>query len=311
MPKRLLIAADVDPQFVARVTADGRFAVTQQMARDEAALSAAAGDCEVLVTRHYNKVTASVIGNAPRLELIAQGTSGTDNVDRSALAARGITLLSLPGINADAVAELVLGFMISLTRTVPLYGAQVRNGIWARDDCATRHELRHYRLGIVGLGEVGRRVAALGSHMRMPVAAFDPYLSDEQVTARHAVRRHSLADLIAGTDILTLHVPLTEETAGMIGAKELALLPPAAFVINSCRGEVLDLPAALRMLESCRIAGLAVDVYDPEPPAMRWPDDPRLIVTPHIAGCTHEAKATIGVRLYERICEFYGYEPQR
>ena len=309
MPKRLVIAADVDPQFVLRVKADARFAVQEQITRDEASLCAAVSGCEVLVTRHYNRVTAAVIDSAPSLELIAQGTSGTDNVDQVALTERGIPLISLPGINADSVAELVLGFMISLTRTVPLYSSQMRAGVWARDDCSTRHELRHYRLGIVGLGEVGRRVAALASHLGMSVAAFDPYLTEDDFALRHAARRPSLRDLIATVDILSLHVPLTEETVGLVGAEELALLPHGAFVINTCRGEVFDLPAALRMLQGNEIAGLAIDVYDPEPPSMRWPDDPRLIVTPHVAGCSHEAKASIGIKLYERICQFYGYEP--
>jgi phosphoglycerate dehydrogenase-like enzyme len=311
VPKRLVIAADVDPQFVIRVRADPRFAVEEQIARDEESLRSAVGHCEVLVTRHYNRVTAAVIDSGSSLELIAQGTSGTDNVDSVALTERRIPLISLPGINADAVAELVLGFMISLTRTVPLYSKEMRDGLWARDDCATRHELRHYRLGIVGLGEVGRRVAALASHVGMKVVAFDPYLGDDDFAVRHAVRRRSIQELIASADILSLHVPLTEETVGLVGAEELALLPQGAYVINTCRGEVLDLPAALRMLEANRLAGLAIDVYDPEPPSLRWPDDPRLIVTPHVAGCTHEAKATIGIRLYERICQFYGYEPQR
>jgi len=309
--KRLLIAADVDPQFVIRVRADPRFAVQERIARDEESLRSAVGHCEVLVTRHYNRVTAAVIDSGLSLELIAQGTSGTDNVDTVALAARRIPLISLPGINADAVAELVLGFMISLTRTVPFYSRQMREGVWARDDCATRHELRHYRLGIVGLGEVGRRVAALASHVGMNVAAFDPYLGEDDFAVRHAVRRRSIQELLQSADILSLHVPLTGETVGLVGAEELALLPQGALVINTCRGEVLDLPTALGMLEANRLAGLAIDVYDPEPPSLRWPDDPRLIVTPHVAGCTHEAKATIGIRLYELICQFYGYEPQQ
>jgi phosphoglycerate dehydrogenase-like enzyme len=310
MPKRLLIAADVDPELIQRMKADERFEVDVQVVRDVEGLRTTVSECEVLVTRSYNRVTADVIAAAPRLELIAQGTSGTDNVDKAALAERGIPLISLPGINADAVAELVLGFMISLTRTVPFYSRQMRSGVWARDDCATRHELRHYRLGIVGLGEVGRRVAALGTHLGMSVAAFDPYVTNEDFAARHAARRDSLQDLLGSSDILSLHVPLTEETNRLVGAEELAMLPGAAFVINTCRGEVLDLPAALHMLEANRLAGLAIDVYDPEPPSMEWPDDPRLLLTPHVAGCTHEAKATIGTRLYEQICQFYGFEPR-
>src|SRR5256714_15090324 len=140
MPKCLLIAADVDRALVARAAADERFEVVDRPVRSEEELAAIVGDCQILVTRSYNRVTRRVIDAAPRLELIAQGTSGTDNIDAAAAAARGIAIINLPGANANAVAELVIGYAISLTRTVPAYTAAMRSGAWNRDDCATRHE---------------------------------------------------------------------------------------------------------------------------------------------------------------------------
>ncbi|MGH9423921.1 MAG: NAD(P)-dependent oxidoreductase, partial [Thermoanaerobaculia bacterium] len=104
---------------------------------------------------------------------------------------------------------------------------------------------------------------------------------------------------------LTLHVPFTDETRSMVGANEIAMLPPGAIVINAARGEVLDTDAALNALARNALNGLALDVYDPEPPTRVWPNDPRLILTPHIAGCTTEAKSAIGAKLYEKICAFY------
>src|SRR5436190_10636525 len=124
MAKRLLIAADVDRALVARAAADERFEVVDRPVRSEEELAAIVGDCQILVTRSYNRVTQRVIDAAPRLELIAQGTSGTDNIDTAAADARGIAVVNLPGANANAVAELVIGQIIALTRGVPAYADQ-------------------------------------------------------------------------------------------------------------------------------------------------------------------------------------------
>ena len=291
------MAADVDRSFFERSREDGRFHVIHQPVRTEEELRAIVGDAHVLVTRAYNKVSRRVIEAAPHLELIAQGTSGIDNIDAVAVKERGIRVIHMPGVNADAVAELVLGFMISMTRTVPFYTREVVQGRWTRDDCATRHELRHYRLGIVGLGQVGTRVARLAHAFGMTMQAYDPYVPDAKVATLDA--------LLETSDILTLHVPLTHETRKMIGAAELRKLRRGSYVINASRGEVLDHNAALRALAQNHLAGVALDVFDPEPPEALFPDDPRLIVTPHIGGCSHEVKTTVGGRLYERIAQFY------
>src|SRR5437660_5206118 len=130
MPKRLLIAADVDRALLARAAADARFEVVHHPVRTEEELAAIVGHCQILVTRSFNRVTRRIIDAAPHLELIAQGTSGTDNVDVAAAAARNIAIINLPGANANAVAELVLGQAIALTRSVPAYTAEMRRGVW-------------------------------------------------------------------------------------------------------------------------------------------------------------------------------------
>lgn len=305
MKKRLLIAADVDRSLLDRASADDRFEVIHNPVRTEEELLSIVPGARILVTRAYNRVTRRVIEAAPELELIAQGTSGTDNIDHEAAAARGIAVLSLPGENANAVAELVLGYLIAMTRTIPFYTREVLRGAWFRDDCATRHELHHFRLGIVGLGQVGRRVARLAGAFGMRVHAVDPYISDDDFRERGALRTGSLAALLEESDILTLHVPLTEETRLMIGAPQIASLRPGSFLVNASRGEVLDQRAALAALAADHLAGLALDVFDPEPPETRFPDDPRLILTPHIGGCSAECKTAIGGKLYEKIVAYY------
>src|SRR5258706_1485567 len=186
MKKRLLIAADVDRSLLTRAHADGRFEIIDRPVKSEDELEAIAGDCEILVTRSYNRVSKRVIDAAPKLELIAQGTSGTDNINMQAARDRGIAVINMPGDNANAVAELVIGFMIALTRTVPAYDRSMHARTWDRDDCAIRHELGHHRLGIVGLGQVGMRVARLAHAFGMNGAAFGPYPTDDDFRQRGA-----------------------------------------------------------------------------------------------------------------------------
>ncbi len=307
MKIRVLVAADVDPSFHSLINADDRFDVTVRPVHQAAELAEAVGDAQILVTRYHNEVSRVVLERATSLKLIVQGTSGLDNIDDVAATERGVEIAGIPGENANAVAELAIGFMIALTRTVGMYDRMVRTGGWIRNDCATRRELRSHRLGIVGLGRVGGRVARLAGMFGVKVRAYDPYITPQQAQERGGTLLQTLDELLRESDILSLHVPLTAETRRMIDARALDLLPHGAIVLNTCRGPVLELEAALPRLTIGRLSGVALDVYDNEPPkGAVWPDDPRLILTPHIAGCSQESKASIGKMLYEMICEYAG-----
>ena len=305
MRKSLLIAADVDPQLAELVRADQRFDVRVQPVRTEDELAGIVGGAHVIVTRTYNRVTSRVIDAAPDLEVIAQATSGVDNIDAEAARARGIEVISLPGENANAVAELVIGSILALTRTVPFYTQELRAGRWVREDCATRHEMRYHTLGIVGLGEVGRRVARLAGAFGMTVLALDPFIADADFEERGAQRVQSLGALIEACDILTLHVPLTAETRRLIDGSVLARLRPGTILINAARGEVLDETAAFDALARNHLGGLALDVFEEEPPRRAFPADPRLILTPHIGGCTHECRSSLSEKLFAKIQAYY------
>jgi D-3-phosphoglycerate dehydrogenase len=295
--KKVVIVSEVEPLLIERLQNDPRFAID---IRTNGMLESRVGDAEIVVTRTVNRVTSAVIAAAPHLQAIAQGTSGVDNIDVAAAASRGVEILSLPGVNANAVAELVIGMIVGMTRTLPAYSREVASGSWRRTDCASRHEMRHYTLGIVGHGNVGSRVSRLAAAFGMRPRAYDPYIHDFGV----AQRVTTLDELLVTSDIVTLHVPLTDETRMMIGDRELRLMRRGSFLINTARGEVLDLDAALAALASGHLDGLAVDVFDPEPPQRAFPDDPRLILTPHIAGCTHEAKRDAAELLYEAMVRF-------
>ena len=288
--KNVFIAAPVERALVERLRADPQFNIVDRIE-----------EAHVLITRTINNVSREMLAKAVNLELVAQGTSGIDNIDVAALEERGLPLVHLPGINANAVAEMVIGQIVILTRTLPLYTRQMLQGTWNRDDCATRHEMRHYVLGVIGHGNVGSRLARLARAFGMRAVALDPYLADLGETERAS----SLDELLAIADVITLHVPLTNETRRMIGARQIASMKRGAILINAARGEVLDLDAALEALAANQLGGLAVDVFDFEPPQRTWPDDPRLILTPHIGGGTHEAKSTAAELLYRKIAEFY------
>ncbi len=308
--KRIRIAADVGASLMDRLAADSRFDVVFRNVHDSAELIGLVRDAEILVTRHHNRVTADVIEAAPQLELIAQGTSGLDNIDIDAARARGIAIVGVPGENANAVAELVISFMIALTRTVPAYNEQVRAGLWQRDDCMSRRELRAHTLGIVGIGRVGSRVAHLAGAFGVPCVAYDPYLDPYEIRARGAEPCASLDELLSRSDILTLHVPLNDETRGMIGGAELDRLRRGSFVINCCRGPVLDQDALFARLGDDRLGGAALDVYREEPPVdVHWPDRSKLILTPHVSGCSRESKDSTGRLVYEAICRHFGIPP--
>jgi D-3-phosphoglycerate dehydrogenase len=306
----VLVAAEIDPVALHLLGSDDRFRLTVRPAYSPDALVAALGSHQVLVTRYQNQVTAEVVRSSVNLRLVVQGTSGLDNIDQVAAALRNVHIVGIPGENANAVAELVIGLAISLTRTVGAYDREVRTGVWNRGDCATRRELRGYRLGIVGLGRVGSAVARLARTFAMTIRAFDPYLTPSDFEQRGAAASPSLSDLLGDSDIVTLHVPLTEETRRILGRRELDLLPAGAFIINASRGPVLDTDAVLAALAEGKLGGVGLDVYESEPPERSWPHDSRLILTPHIAGCSAQSKESIGRLIYARICEHFGLLPR-
>jgi phosphoglycerate dehydrogenase-like enzyme len=303
--KRVFVAAEVDPVLIERLQRDSRVDLAYRPVKTEQELAALVSDAEILVTRYHNRVSAEVLHRASALRLIVQGTSGTDNIDSDAAKRRNVPVISIPGENAKAVAEWVIGTSIALTRTLPWYDASVRRGQWLREDCATRRELSSHQMGIIGIGRVGSRVARLAAAFGMRPIAYDPYVEAAEIVTRGATKVESLEELLRKTEILTLHVPLTDETRRMIGAPQIDLLPEGAIVLNACRGPVVDTDALLDRLERGHLGGVALDVFEEEPPRnTRWPANPRLLLAPRIAGCSRESKQSIAVLIYERISEY-------
>ncbi len=266
-----------------------------------AELIAAMPDVDVLIVRLGHNVDREVLDAAPRLRAVVTATTGLDHVDVEHAAARGVEVLSLRGETellrtVHATAEHTWALLLALVRRIPAAFASVRAGRWDRDRFRGR-ELAGKRLCIVGLGRVGRQVAGYGLAFGMDVAGHDPHAVD---WPDGVARADGLPAALSRADVLTVHVPLRAGTAGLIGAAELAMLPPGAVVVNTSRGEVLDEAALVAALASGRVAGAAVDVIAGERDEERRRRSPLLeyagehenvIVTPHLGGATAESMA--------------------
>ena len=243
------------------------------------------------------KVPGDLIAEAKRLKVIAKHGIGVDHIDVKAAKAHGIPVINTPGTNAQSVAELTMMLAIAAARNTRPAEAALRTGdpgdtfTWRGFDIAGR------RVGIVGLGNVGRKTAPIFKHgLSCAVAAYDPYIDNTPFEALGVARAGSLDSLLQQTDILCLHVPLTEETHGMIGARELALLPREALVINAARGGIVDETALCDALTSGRIYAAGSDVFAVEPPSADHPllQCPNFIATPHIGAATADSSRRSG-----------------
>ncbi|MEW5914171.1 MAG: NAD(P)-dependent oxidoreductase [Thermodesulfobacteriota bacterium] len=255
---------------------------------------------QVLIVRLGHQIDAQVMDSAPDLRCILTATTGLDHIDLEQARGRGLTVLSLQGEwefleSVSATAEHTWGLLLALVRRIPAAFAAVRAGRWDRDAFKGR-ELMDRRLGCVGLGRLGRKVAGYGLAFGMSVAAYDP---DPIKWVEGVQRADSLEELLAMSDVLSLHPSLNEQTRGMIGARELALLPEGAVLLNTARGGLIDEAALLAALISGRLAGAALDVLAaetgkglPESPLLAYAQEhDNLIITPHLAGATRESMA--------------------
>jgi D-3-phosphoglycerate dehydrogenase len=250
------------------------------------------------VTIRTTPLPAAVLDRAERLKVVSRHGVGYDNVDVDALTRRGIPLAIAADANATAVAEHTLYFMLALAKQGLRYDRATREGGWAVRNSLEAVDLMGRRVLVMGFGRIGREVAGRCAAFGMQVTVYDPYVQANVIEAAGDYR--SVPDFEAAlpeTDVLTVHMPLGADSRGLIGAAELAALPPHAFVINAARGGIIDEAALHEALTSGRIAGAGLDVFDREPP----PDDhplfalPNVILTPHSAGLSKEAAIRMAI----------------
>ncbi len=265
---------------------------------------------EALVVRSETKVTAEVIEAGRRLQVIGRAGVGVDNIDVEAATRRGIVVVNAPTGNTVAAAEHALALLFAVARRLPQAQAAVQAGRWERSQFIGT-EVRGKTLGIVGLGRIGSEVARRARGLEMQVIAHDPYLPPEHA-AQLGVRLVPFDLLLAAADFISLHVPLTESTRGLIGRRELALCKPSAYLINAARGGLVDEEALAEVLAEGRLAGAALDVFAKEPPA----DSPllhseKVVATPHVGALTREAQISVALDVAEQVLAVLQGRPAR
>ncbi|HEY0396589.1 MAG TPA: phosphoglycerate dehydrogenase [Candidatus Elarobacter sp.] len=300
LSRRRVVVAEPFAEAGLAVLRDAGIEVDSQIGRPRAELAAALADADGLIVRSETRVDRELLAAGPRLAVVARAGAGVDAIDVAAATDAGILVLNTPGANTLAATEQTFALMLSLARRTPSAVQQVRAGVWDRK-ALIGTELFGKTLGIVGLGRIGGNVASRAKAFGMTIVAHDPYVSAARAAAFDA-ELLELDALLRASDVVTLHVPLTPQTLGMIDAAKLKLMRPHAHLINCARGGVIAERDLLDALDAGLLAGAAIDVVAEEPPppggtGAALHRHPKVYATPHLGGSTHEALARIATEL--------------
>jgi D-3-phosphoglycerate dehydrogenase len=267
-------------------------------------LLAVAGEYDAFIVRSRTKIDRDVLDKATRLKLVARPGTGLDNVDVEYAKAKGVSVVNSPESLVEGVAEHVVLLMLALSRKLVVADVGTRAGRWEKNSLLGK-ELRGKVLGIVGLGRIGRRIAEIARTLGMSILFYDVIAIPPDVVSALGARVVGLDELFRTADYVTLHVPMTPETAHMVGAARLAQMKPTSFLVNTSRGGVIDEEALATALSQNRIGGAALDVFEKEPPTGAILTAPNAILTPHIGGQTEEAQVNAITVIGEKVRDFF------
>lgn len=261
------------------------------------------GDVEFLVVRSATKVTSDVLNAGKMLKVVGRAGTGLDNIDVETAKKLGIKVYNTPGANAISVAELTLGLLLALVRHIPRGTQGLKEGKWEKK-ALKGNEIFEKTLGIVGFGAIGKEVAKRAAAFGMKIIAYDPFVKETELPVHLT---EELNDLLKEADVITLHLPLTENTKHFIGESEFSNMKDGVIIINAARGGIVDEQALYNALISGKISGAALDVFEVEPPI----DELRrkllgldnVIATPHVGASTHEGQARVGMLMAKRLIE--------
>jgi D-3-phosphoglycerate dehydrogenase len=303
MPRVLICdkleAAGVELLTRAGIEVDNRPGLAGDSLRD--ALRVADG----AIVRSSTRITAELLESPGRLKAVARAGVGVDNIDVPAATRKGVVVMNTPGGNTVSAAEHTIALLLATARHVAAADAGMKTGKWDR----TRYvgtQVTGKTLGVIGLGRIGREVAQRAVGLGMAVVGFDSFLTPDRAAELGFQAAASLDDLLPRCDFLTVHTPLTDETRGLIGAKQLAMLPRHARVLNVARGGIIDEPALADALKTGVIAGAGIDVFTAEPPPANHPllAAPNVILTPHLGASTVEAQETVALEAAQLLADF-------
>jgi D-3-phosphoglycerate dehydrogenase len=308
---RVVVAEPFDECGVERLREAGA-QIVFTIGKSEHELQRALRDARGLIVRSETRVDHVLLAHAPHLEVVGRAGVGVDAIDLDAATHAGIVVVNTPSANTLAAIEHTFALLLAAMRKLPQAFACVQAGGWERQPFVGR-ELFGKRLGIIGLGRIGSGVASRAAAFGMHVVAHDPYVPAARAGAL-GVELLELDDLLRTCEVLTLHVPLTPQTRGMIDARALALVRDDAVLVNCARGGVVDADALLSMLDAGRLRSVAIDVVAQEPPPPHSPSarlltHERVVATPHLGGSTHEALERIALQLAADIVSVLGGYP--
>lgn len=294
----VVVLEPIDASGIERLT--GVCEIRQMANPDDPGLDEALKDADAIIVRS-TQLTEELMARGPKLRVIGRHGAGTDNIDLAAAERRGIAVVNTPRSNTDSVAEYVITLALMLLKRIPEVEAGLRSGAFGAGAGSlpgqvqraglSGREAAGSRLGLIGAGAIGRAVASRAQALGMLVSAYDPYLPADVISGCGIEPVETLLELISSVDIVSLHVPGGPNNTSLIGEAELAAMKQDSILINAARGELVDMDALAAALGSGHIAGAAVDVFSPEPPALDGAifAAPNVVLTPHMAAMTVEA----------------------
>jgi len=270
----------------------------------EAELLPIVGDVEAIVVRSETKVTRKVMEAAPKLRVVGRAGVGVDNVDTDAATQRGVIVMNTPSGNTISTAELTFSMLMALARKIPQANASMKAGEWNRK-AFQGTELYNKTLGILGMGRIGSEVAKRAIAFGMTVLAYDPYLNLTRAKAM-GVELLELDEIYARADFITVHMPMTDETKGMINTAAFAKMKKGVRVLNCARGGIINETDLYEAVKNGKVAGAALDVYETEPLPKEFGlrELPQVIMTPHLGASTDEAQENVGIEVAEAITDY-------
>jgi D-3-phosphoglycerate dehydrogenase / 2-oxoglutarate reductase len=303
---KVMICDPISPKGIALFQQRPEFQVTVLDKRlPEAELIPLVKDVEALVVRSETKVNRKVIEAAPKLRVVGRAGVGVDNVDVEAATQRGIVVMNTPSGNTISTAELTFSMLMALARKIPQAHMSMKAGEWNRK-AFQGVELYNKTLGILGMGRIGSEVARRAIAFGMRVLAYDPYLALSRAKALQVELVEQLDEIFTRCDFITVHMPASEETKGMINAAAFAKMKKGVRVLNCARGGIIHEGDLVEAIKCGKVAGAALDVYDQEPPPANFPlrDLPQVIMTPHLGASTEEAQENVGIEVAEAITDY-------
>jgi D-3-phosphoglycerate dehydrogenase len=294
----VLVAEELSPAAIAQL--ESAFEVRHVDGADRPALLRALADVDAVIVRSATRIDAEALAHAPHLRVLARAGVGLDNVDVEAATKAGVMVVNAPSSNTVSAAEHAVGLLLATARNVPQAMAALKAGEWKRSEF-TGAELYGKVAGILGLGRIGELVAQRLAAFGMQVIAYDPYVPTARA-AQLGVRLVPLEDLLAEADFITVHLPKTAETVGLIGERELRLVKPGVLIVNAARGGIVNEHALALALKDGRVGGAGIDVFATEPctdsPLFGFPN---VVVTPHLGASTHEAQEKAGTQVAKSV----------